>query len=201
MDPILEPEPLEHVAAVVIATTGSPGAEDTLAAEPFRGGSLLAEVVRRLEGLAMVVVVVRDEGSAALADGFADVIVIVDPEWREGDSAPLRAGLDFLAQDASVEEAFVVSLVTPDLEIGALREVAIGRRAGGTLVAVPKYRYVRGGPVLLGREIWPRFLGAEGDLDIEDLLLAHPQWVTEVRVDWAPPRRISSHDDLIDIAR
>ncbi len=54
--------------------------------------------------------------------------------------------------------------------------------------------------MLIGRDIWPRFLGAEGNLDIQELVQAHPQWVTEVRVDDLPPRRIESLDDLIELA-
>jgi CTP:molybdopterin cytidylyltransferase MocA len=89
---------------------------------------------------------------------------------------------------------------TPEIEAAALQELTEAHATAATLVTVPKYRYVRGGPVLLDRDIWPRFLGAEGDLDLEQILLAHPQWVSEVRVDWAPPRHISNEDDLRELA-
>jgi molybdenum cofactor cytidylyltransferase len=135
-----------------------------------------------------------------LIDDAANVVVIVDPEWEEGSASPLRAGLDYLTHSSAVEAAFVVALDTPEIPPAALDELALAHGQADTVVVVPKYRYVRGGPVLLGRDIWPRFLGAEGDLDLEHLLLAHPQWVTEVRVDWAPPRRMTTSDDLEELA-
>lgn len=200
MEGISEPLPLDGVAAILIATEPSPGEMATLAEESVRSGNLLRSTAQRLEELAIVVIVVRDESLAGLVDGLANVVVLVDPEWSEGASSPVRAGLDFLEQSGGIDEAFIVQVSLPGVDARVLAEMVEARRDGGTLVAVPKYRYVRSGPVLLGRDIWPRFLGAEGPLDLEALLLAHPQWVTEVRVDVAPPRRILSAADLIEMA-
>jgi CTP:molybdopterin cytidylyltransferase MocA len=194
-----EPEPIS-AAAVVMATSASPGPAATLAEEPWRGEPLLAGLVRRLADLDAVVVVVRAESHAELVAGVPEVTVIVDPEWEEGAAAPLRVGLDWLTHSTDVRAAFVVNLDTPEIEPAALHELTEAHAAAGAPVTVPKYRYVRGGPVLLDRDIWPRFLGAEGDLDLEEILLAHPQWVNEVRVDWAPPRHITSEDDLRELA-
>lgn len=195
-----EPEPVSG-AAVVIATDASPGIAATLAEEPWHGEPLLAGLVRRLTGLDAVVVVVRQESHAELINGVPDVTVIVDPEWEEGAAAPLRVGLDWLTHSTNVAAAFVVNVDTPEIEAAALQELLAAHAAAETPVTVPKYRYVRGGPVLLDRDIWPRFLGTEGELDLEQLLLAHPQWVNEVRIDWAPPRHIASEDDLRELAR
>jgi len=200
VDFIAEPEPIS-AAAVVIATAASPGPAPTLAEEPWRGEPLLAGVVRRLTGFDAVVVVVRTEAHAELVDGIRDATVIVDPEWEEGAAAPLRVGLDWLTHSTHVRAAFVVDLDTPEIESAAMHELVAAHATAGTPVTVPKYRYVRGGPVLLDRDIWPHFLGAEGDLDLEAILLAHPKWVTEVRIDWAPPRHITNEDDLREIAR
>jgi molybdenum cofactor cytidylyltransferase len=200
MEFIEEPAPASRVAAVVVATAASPGLAATLAEESWRGRSLLRGVVERLADIELVVVVVRDAAAAELVGDAGNVVVIVDPEWEEGSAAPLRAGLDYLTHSSAVEAAFVVSLDTPEIPPAALDELAAAHGRAETVVVVPKYRYVRGGPVLLGRDIWPRFLGAEGDLDLEHFLLAHPQWVTEVRVDWAPPRRVATTDDLAELA-
>jgi len=186
-------------AAIVIATDGSPGNAPTLAEERWRGRSILAGIVARLTALTVVVVVVRDEEAVDMLEGSANAVAIVDPEWAEGHAAPLRAGLDYLTHSSDTPAAFVVTIDVPEVSATVLDELAIAFAAGETPVVVPKYRYVRGGPVLLGRDIWPRFLGAEGDLDLEDLLLAHPDWVTEVRVDAAPLRRIATRSDLVEL--
>lgn len=188
-------------AAIVIATAISPGPAATLAEEPWRNGSLLAGVIERLGGVDSVVVVVRDEAYAALVEPAPNITVIIDPEWREGEAAPLRAGLDWLTRIGEVDAAFVVTLDAPEIEPDVLVQIATAHAAAESSITVPKYRYVRGGPVLLGKEIWPRFLGAEGALDIEQLILAHPQWVNEARVDSAPPRRIVNADDLLELSK
>ena len=198
MEFFAEPEPIS-AAAVVIATSPSPGSAATLAEEPWRGESLLAGVVRRLTGFDAVVVVVREEAHAELVEEVPDVTVIVDPEWSEGAAAPLRVGLDWLTHSTNVRAAFVINLNAPEIEAAALHELIEAHAAAENPVTVPKYRYLRGGPVLLDRDIWPRFLGAEGDLDLEEILLAHPQWVNEIRIDWAPPRHILNADDLREL--
>ncbi|NND02829.1 MAG: NTP transferase domain-containing protein [Acidimicrobiia bacterium] len=202
MDPFFEDdfEPLATSAAVVNATGPSPGSDDTLARELVGGRPLLVELVSRLQVLPLVVVVVRDEADAALVAGMDKTVALIDPEWKE-DAAPLRAGLDFLEQSSGFDQAFIVPIHTPLLEPGVLETLSVARRDAGTLIAVPKYRYVRGGPALIGSDLWPRFMGAEGDFDLDDQLKVHPQWVTEVRVDYAPPRRIMTRDHLAEVAR
>ena len=201
MELYLEPEPhsWEKAAAVVVATAPSPGSQERLAREEIKGKTLLQDLVSRFADLALVVVVVRDGSDVELLDGFENVVVVVDPEWEES-SAPLRAGLDFLAQSGEFVEAFIAHIDTPVLPPGVCLELSAGRRDGGTLAAVPKYRYARGGPALIGADLWPHFLGLEGELDVDAHLLAHPQWVTEVRVDYAPPRRIETASDLLEVA-
>lgn len=196
----IEPNEPVSAGAVVIATVASPGPAATLAAEPWSRGSLLAGVARRLSSLDAVVVVVRDENELSLVDGVPDVTVIIDQEWEEGVSSPLRVGLDWLTHATEVAAAFVINMNIPEVEPAVLDELAAAHANSETPVSVPKYRYARAGPVLLDRSIWPRFLSAEGDVDVEHFLLAHPQWVTEVRVDFAPPRRIVDSDDLLELA-
>ena len=192
---------LDECGAVVDATLGSPGNAGRLALEERRGKPLVAHLAERLDQLGLVVVVVQVEADAALLDGYENVAVVIDPEWQEGSAAPLRAGLDYLAHATSLEAAFVLPMNVPLVESAALEELAAALAAHETLAAVPKYRYVRGLPILVKRDLWPRLLGAEGDIDLEHLIQAHPDWATEVRVDFAPPTRISTADQLAELSR
>lgn len=196
----LEDEPRLEVAVIVIATESSPGSAATLAEELWHGRPMVRVVAERLEGFDPVVVVMRDEDAVSHLDGLPGIIAIVDPEWSEGAAAPLRAALDYLTHSADAQAAVVLSLRTPEIAPEVLRRLAAASADAVAPVAVPKYRYARSSPVLLRREIWPRFLGAEGDLDLEHLLLAHPQWVIEVRVDHPPPRRIAVAGDLLELS-
>ncbi len=65
---------------------------------------------------------------------------------------------------------------------------------------VPKYRYVRGRPILLERELWPRLLGLEGRALPEAVLATHERWVEEVWLDQLVPGRVETPDDLADLA-
>lgn len=188
-------------AAIVLATAASPGPATTLAEEPWRGDTLLSGVIGRLSRLGSVVVVVRDDQYASMVEPADNIAVVVDPEWEEGDASPVRAALDWLTRSSDVDAAFVVTLDAPEIEPAVLDELALAHAQSEASITVPKYRYVRGGPVLVGRDIWPRFLGGEGDLDIEKLILAHPQWATEARVDSPPPRRIVNADDLLELSK
>jgi CTP:molybdopterin cytidylyltransferase MocA len=66
-------------------------------------------------------------------------------------------------------------------------------------VTAPKYRYVRGWPLVVRRQLWPRLLGLEEDAGIDSLLQVHASWVHEVWVDALPPRVVATPDDLVDL--
>jgi len=91
----------------------------------------------------------------------AGVEVVVAPDWEQGASASLRAGLRAL--EASSAPAVAVVLVdTPGLTSAAVARVAAG--AGGTTLARATYAGTPGHPVVLGRAHWePVARTAHGD--------------------------------------
>ena len=67
---------------------------------------------------------------------------------------------------------------------------------------LPRYRFVRGHPVLLDRWLWPRLVaGLEGDQGARNLFLAHPEWVEEVTIGEDAPRDIDTREDLRRLRR
>ena len=90
----------------------------------------------------------------------------------------------------------VVIAPADQLGIGADDVAALVEAAEGATAAVPKYRYRRGFPVVLGRSIWERLLGSEGELDLLDLLGSHPEGVQEVWFEHLAGPRIQTPDDL-----
>ena len=101
--------------------------------------------------------------------GDADVSVVVAPDWAEGMSASLRAGLASLA--GTDAEAAVVSLVDlPDVGPDVVRRV-VGRGADRASLSRASYDGTPGHPVVIGRDHWAGVLGiATGDRGARDYL-------------------------------
>jgi len=157
-----------------------------------------------------VVVLGCDGDNVADAVDLGDALVVIDPEWDEGIASPLRAGLDTLSRDPSIEHVLVIDASTPDIDERLLQYVlqahaatphAIqGRRLGDLSATVPKFRYTRSSPVVLARDLWGRFLVAEGGAEIVQVLSAHPEWVNELWIDRLPPAEVQTFDDLARVA-
>jgi CTP:molybdopterin cytidylyltransferase MocA len=113
----------------------------------------------------------------------ADARVIECPDWERGPGASLRCGLDALT--AETEAAVVVLADGPDLSAAAVDRLVESWRGGAGEVIAASYGGVRGHPVVLGREVWPRIpdegaraldpvlvpcddLGSPGDVDFAD---------------------------------
>jgi CTP:molybdopterin cytidylyltransferase MocA len=110
-------------------------------------------------------------------------------DWERGPGASLRCGLAALAPE--VEAAVVVLADGPDLAPAAIDRVVEAWREWREPVLAASYGGVRGHPVLIAREVWPRIpddgarslgavlvpcddLGSPGDVDVADDL---PEWL------------------------
>lgn len=130
------------------------------------------------------------------------VTVIENLDWREGIASSLRAGLDALLGDREAGAALVVLADQPMVPAAAVERLFEARRRSGRPVILPRYRFLRGHPVLLDRWLWPRLIaGLEGDQGARNLFLAHPEWVEEVTVGEDAPRDIDTREDLRRLRR
>lgn len=111
-----------------------------------------------------------------LLDGLG-VDVVIAPDWAEGMSASLRAGLRALPTDGDAAVVLLVDLpdVTPEV---VRRVVAAG--AGPADLARATYSGSPGHPVLLGREHWAAVLDVtSGDRGARDYLSTAPTRAVE----------------------
>lgn len=133
---------------------------------------------------------------------LSGVTVIENLDWREGIASSLRAGLDALLGDREAGAALVVLADQPMVLASAVDRLFEARRRSGRPVILPRYRFVRGHPVLLDRWLWPRLVaGLEGDQGARNLFLAHPEWVEEVTIGEDAPRDIDTREDLHRLRR
>ena len=195
---------MSDVGALVLATAAGSRLGGALAFGSWGSGTVLEHVVAvvRQGGIEDVTVVLGPRVDDVLeASDLEDVTVVDDSEWEEGQASGLRAGLDTLWRSAEISTALIVDLERPDFDAATIRAIVAAHDAATTPVTVPKYRFARGGPVAIARELWPRLMGIEGNVDIYDLLNAHPAWLTEVWIDRVRSVRVSTPEDLEAMSR
>ncbi|MGH8974341.1 MAG: nucleotidyltransferase family protein [Acidimicrobiia bacterium] len=165
--------PPSTVAAVVLAAgRGSRfGGEKPKPLARLGPRSLLAHAVGAATagGLRPVVVVVGYRGEEVAAAAGPMVRLVENPDWEEGLSTSLRAGLGVLSGDEGVVAAAVALADQPRIGPEAYRRVTAAHREGASLV-VATYGGVRGHPVVIGREHWPEAMALAGDTGARTLL-------------------------------
>lgn len=98
--------------------------------------------------------------------------VVVAPDWAEGMSASLRAGLR-AAVDGPADAVAVTLVDLPDVPAEVVRRVIRAPLDAGTLRRA-SYRGAPGHPVVFGRDHWrPVIDGAVGDRGARDYLAQH----------------------------
>ena len=188
---------MPRTVAVVLANEPGSGFSGSKYLGDVGGTTMIDRVLTDVSGWPVddVVVVLgpdAEEIVAAMAPTAATVAI--DPEWKEGSAASLRVGLDVVVRGPATD--FVVVGFADQPGIGAGDVAALIEAAEGAAASVPKYRYRRDFPVVLGRGIWERLLGSEGDVDLLDLLESHPDGVQEVWFEHLIAPRMRTPDDM-----
>ena len=163
------------VAAVVLAAgrgsrLAAPVAKPLL---EFHGRPLVAHALEAAvaSGLRPVVLVVGHKGDAVarLAEEFDGVTVVPAAGWADGISQSLRAALEAVAADVTVDAVCVGLADQPRVGAEAYRRVAAAVEAGAAL-AVATYDGRRGNPVAIARSLWPAARALTGDLGARQLM-------------------------------
>lgn len=130
------------------------------------------------------------------------VTVIENCDWSEGVASSLRVGLDALIGDRAAERVLIALGDQPTVSPAVVPVLVEAARRSRRPVVIPRYRIVRGHPVLVERSLWPRLVaGLEGDQGARNQFLSHPEWVQEVLIPQAPPRDIDTPEDLDELRR
>jgi len=189
---------MSTVAVILAADPGSGFATPKYLA-PIRGVALLDSVVadaRTWPVDDIYVVLGADAEEVAESCNLDGVTILMDPEWDEGEAAPLRVALDLLSRDRSIRRAIIARGDQPGVTaevVAALIDSAVENQS---LAVVPKYRYAIGWPVVVGRGVWDVFLGLEGGVHIHDVLVSHSVTMSEVWVDQLAPTAFESVEQL-----
>jgi len=184
--------------AVILAADPGEGFLEPKYLTPVHGIPLLERVIGRalLWPVDEIVVVLGSDGEVVASSlEFGDASVLVDPEWEEGTASPLRVALDFVSRDRSVDLVVLARGDQPGIERDVVASLIETARESGADAVVPKYRYARSWPVVVGPVLWGHFLGLEGDIDVHDAITTHAGSVDEVWFDHLAPRIVDTLED------
>jgi molybdenum cofactor cytidylyltransferase len=130
-----------------------------------------------IDPIAVVTGYESDRLRAALAELPVDIVE--NPDYSQGMSSSLRAGLNALEE--SVSDALICLGDMPWVEPGDLRRIiAAGEEPGGRRICVPVHHGRRGNPVLWARSFFPALKLLRGDRGAKDLMAAYADAVVEV---------------------
>ncbi len=149
----------------------------------------------------VVVVLGSDADEIAERVDFKSATIIIDPGWNEGAASPIRASLDLITRDRSVDLVLFVRGDQPGIEAEMVAALIDRAHEGGADAVIPKYRYAQGWPVVVGPALWDRLLSLEGTLDVHDVINTHASARDEVWVEHLEPRCVLELDDLTEIHR
>jgi CTP:molybdopterin cytidylyltransferase MocA len=177
------------LAAGAGSRMGRPKALVSDAAGPWLTRSLHTLLSGGCDGVTVVLGAGAEQARALLAADVSasGVNAVVAPDWAEGMSASLRAGLGAL--EGTTADAALVHLVDlPDVGANVIARVtarAIGGSAGPSaqnrlVLARAGYHARPGHPVLIGRDHWaPLMAGLHGDRGARDYLASQQATVIE----------------------
>ncbi len=197
------PEARGGVSAILLAAgSGSRFGGGKLLA-PYRGRPLIESSLANLIGAPVdeMLVVVGDDAERLLpAVEPYGVRVVENPEWEEGQSTSVRAGL--LALGPEVGAAVVLLADQPLVGPGAVGRLVAAFEEGAE-VAVATYGGERRNPVLFSREVWPLLLRElTGDEGARNVMRRHPDLVREVPCDdVGDPADVDTPQDLRALER
>jgi CTP:molybdopterin cytidylyltransferase MocA len=175
----------QDIASVVVAVP--PARPEAV----FEGRPVLEVVLAAVAefSLAEPTVTVFNRATEVLVESIdlGSGVAVVDEDGSSWASA-LSVGLD--AATRLFVDAVAVLVVDCDVPIvptGTVPALIASLRTSGKMAAAPTYRYVRGGPVLLGRGLWDRVMSSESDQRLEEWLAAHPGWSDPVVISEPAP--------------
>ena len=192
------PDARGGVSAILLAAgSGSRFGGGKLLA-PYRGRPLIEAALANLPAAPVneTVVVIGDDAQTLreVCEPY-DVRIVENPDWTQGQSTSVRAGLRALGPD--VRAAVVLLADQPLVGAGAIERLVEAFEEGAK-VAVATYGGRPRNPVLFSREVWP-VLEEElsGDEGARSFLRRRPGLVTPVACDGVgDPADVDTAEDL-----
>ncbi len=185
---------MSRPAAIVLAAGQSGALGEPVQLIDWNGRPLLESMADQLVSweLDPVVVVLGWKADEILEScDLGSAVVVINYEWEAGLGGSVTVGLDHLSRERLSAPALFIRGNQP----GTTREDISALTGGhGGDITVPIYRYEPGYPIVVDRKRWDDVMARQ--LPPLEIAAAHPQWVTEIRIDRPPPPRIKVASDI-----
>jgi len=152
------------IAGLILAAGESSRMGTDKALLTYRGRTFVETILATLReaGVTRLAVVLgHHAGEIQRAVDFTGVDVIVNHDYRQGQTSSLQAGLKALDSSAgmSVEAALLCLVDHPAVPAEVVRALIAAFRAARSPVVIPTFKGQRGHPVLIGRALFDELLG------------------------------------------
>jgi molybdenum cofactor cytidylyltransferase len=188
------------VAALLLAAGRSSrmGSANKLLAE-FDGIPLVRRSAETLLAAGLPVTVVVGHQAGRLRDALEglDVAIVENPDYADGLSTSIRAGVAMLPDEADGVLIALADMPAVDADaIGRLSEAF--SREGGTSVVRATHGGVRGNPVILPKSLFPAALRLEGDVGARHLVETGGVPVRDVEIGAAASVDVDTPEAMAD---
>ncbi|MFQ5855539.1 MAG: NTP transferase domain-containing protein [Anaerolineae bacterium] len=155
---------------------------------PFGGEALVRRVARQalassLSELIVVIGFVGDEVRRALAG--LGVRIVDNPDYGEGQSTSVKAGLDAIDPEAGA--AMFLPVDQPFLTSAVIDQLILAYQHMGGPIVLPAYAGRHGAPVLFDRSLFPELAQITGDEGGRQILWQYPDKIVIVPLDSQQP--------------
>lgn len=187
----------ERVAGIVLAAGGARRYGQPKQLLRVGGRALVERALDAAQGagLAPVVLVVGAQAEAVLGCVGArqGIRVVRNPDWAQGMSTSLRAGL--AALEPEVGAALILLADQPGVDAALVERLLAARADGRPRLVAPSCQGRRGNPVLFDRSLFPELLAVTGDQGGRAVVAAHQDELALVEVGAGALADIDEPDD------
>lgn len=109
------------------------------------------------------------------------VEIVVNENWEEGIGSSIRAGVDSIAGDNSIQGVLLMVCDQPYVSSAFLHELVSHQQSSGKPVVASQYKDTIGTPALFHRSFFGHLQNLSGDVGAKKILLDHSNEVDKVK--------------------
>lgn len=133
-------------------------------------------------GAKKVVVVVGSGADDIIKSiGNREVEIVRNENWKEGIGSSIKAGVEFVAADASVDGVILMVCDQPYVSTAFLNELIVHQHSSGKPIVASQYKDTVGTPALFQRSFFSNLQKLEGDAGAKKIMLDHSNELYKVK--------------------